>query len=137
MGRGRLWVGRILSALPVLLLLFSAVTKLRGPAEVVQIFTGKFGYPAQTLAPLGIVELSCAILYAIPQTAFLGAILMTGYLGGAVATHYRVSDPQWITPAILGAVAWLGLYLRDPRLSDLLPLRRLPKAAVPETVRAP
>ena len=127
MGRGRLWAGRIVSALPVLLLAFSAFMKLRGPAEVVQVFTGKFGYPAQTLTPLGIVELSCAVLYAIPQTAVLGAVLMTGYLGGAVATHFRVSDPQWFGPAVLGALAWLGLYLRDPRLRDLLPLRRLPR----------
>ncbi len=124
MGRWSVWVGRVLSALPVLMMLFSAFLKFRAPAEVVQVFTGKFGYPPQTLTPLGIVELSCAVLYAIPQTAVLGAVLMTGYLGGAVATHFRVSDPQWFGPAVLGALAWLGLYLRDPRLRDLLPLRR-------------
>ena len=125
MGRWSVWLGRVLSALPVLLLLFSAVLKLRGPAEVVQVFTGKFGYPQQTLTPLGIVELSCAVLYAIPQTAFLGAVLVTGYLGGAVATHVRISDPEWFGPAVLGVLAWVGLYLRDPRLRELLPLRRL------------
>src|SRR5216683_7188025 len=103
MGRWSVWVGRVLSALPVLAMLFSATFKFRAPAEVVQIFTGKFGYPPQTLTPLGVVELSCAVLYAIPQTAVLGALLMTGYLGGAVATHFRVSDPQWFGPAVLGA----------------------------------
>jgi hypothetical protein len=127
MGRWSVWVGRVLSALPVLAMLFSATFKFRAPAEVVQIFTGKFGYPAQTLTPLGIVEMSSAVLYAIPQTAVLGALLMTGYLGGAVATHVRVSDPEWVGAAVLGAVAWVGLYLREPRLRDLLPLRRLPR----------
>src|SRR5712692_10397871 len=86
MGRWSVWVGRVLSALPVLMMLFSAFLKFRAPEEVVQVFTGKFGYPAQTLTPLGIVEMSSAVLYAIPQTAVLGALLMTGYLGGAVAS---------------------------------------------------
>ncbi len=129
MGRWSVWVGRVLSALPVLAMLFSATFKFRAPAEVVQIFTGKFGYPPQTLTPLGVVELSCAVLYAIPQTAVLGALLMTGYLGGAVATHVRVSD-VWLPPAVLGVVAWVGLYLREPRLRDLLPLRQLPSASL-------
>jgi len=105
-------------------MVLSAVFKLRGPAEVVQVFTGKFGYPQQTLTIIGVLELSCAVLYAIPQTAVLGAVLMTGYLGGAVATHVRISDPEWVGPAVLGAVAWVGLYLREARLRELLPLRR-------------
>jgi hypothetical protein len=123
MSRWSVWVGRILSALPVLVMLFSAFLKFRAPPEVVKAFTGQFGYPQQTLMPLGIVELSCAVLYAIPQTAVLGAVLMTGYLGGAVATHARISD-VWIPPAVLGVLAWVGLYLREPRLRELLPLRR-------------
>ena len=127
-GRGRLRAGRIISALPVLGLVFSAVGKLRGQAEVMEMFTGHFGYPQQTLTIIGLLELSCAVLYAIPQTAVLGAILMTGYLGGAVATHVRVSEIAWVFAAVLGALAWLGLYLRDPRLGELLPLRRLPSA---------
>jgi DoxX-like protein len=93
----------------------------------VQVFTGKFGYPQQTLTTIGVLELSCAVLYAIPQTAVLGAVLMTGYLGGAVATHVRISDPEWVGPAVLGVVAWVGLYLREARLRELLPLRRLPR----------
>ena len=127
-GRGRLWAGRTISALPVLGLVFSAVGKLRGQAEVMQMFTGHFGYPQQTLMTIGVLELSCAVLYAIPQTAVLGAILMTGYLGGAVATHVRVSETAWVFAAVLGTLAWLGLYLRDPRLGELLPLRRLQSA---------
>src|SRR5712664_29527 len=132
MGRWSVWVGRVLSALPVLMMLFSAFLKFRAPPEVIQAFTGPFGYPQQTLTPIGIAETACAVLYAIPQTAFLGAVLMTGYLGGAIATHVRVSDPQWFMPAVLGAVAWLGLYLRDPRLRELLPLRRASKVGSPD-----
>jgi hypothetical protein len=128
MSRGTLWAGRIISALPVAGLLFSAFGKLRGQAEVVQIFSGHFGYPPQTLGTIGVAELSCAVLYAIPQTSVLGAVLMTGYLGGAVATHVRVSETTWVVAAVLGALAWLGLYLRDPRLRELLPLRRLPSS---------
>ena len=128
MSRGTLWAGRIISALPVLGLLFSAFIKLRGQAEVVQIFSGHFGYPPQTLTTIGVLELGCAVLYAIPQTSVLGAVLMTGYLGGAVATHVRVSETAWVSAAVVGALAWLGLYLRDPRLRDLLPLRRLPSS---------
>jgi hypothetical protein len=126
MSRGTLWAGRIISALPVLGLAFSAFGKLRGQPEVVQIFTGHFGYPAQTLTTIGVLEVTCAVLYAIPQTSVLGAVLMTGYLGGAVATHVRVSETAWVFAAVLGAMAWLGLFLRDPRLRELLPLRRLP-----------
>jgi hypothetical protein len=126
MSRGSIWAGRIISVLPVVGLLFSAVTKLRGAPDVVQIFTGHFGFPPQTLATIGILELACAVLYAIPQTAVLGAVLMTGYLGGAIVTHVRVSETAWVFGAILGVLAWLGLFLRDPRLRELLPLRRLP-----------
>ena len=124
MSRGTLWAGRIISALPVLGLAFSAFGKLRGQAEVVQIFTGHFGYPPQTLTTIGVLELACAVLYAIPRTAILGAILVTGYLGGAAATHVRISDPSFIMPILLGVFAWAGLYLRDRRIADLLPLRR-------------
>jgi hypothetical protein len=121
--RGRLWTGRILSALPVLGLLFSAFMKLRPSPEVVEMFGGKFGYPQTSFLPIGLLEATCAVLYAIPQTAVLGAMLVTGYLGGAVATHVRVGD-AFLSPLVLGAIAWAGLYLREPRLWPLLPLRR-------------
>ena len=77
-----------------------------------------------SMFPIGIVEVACAVLYAIPQTAVLGAVLTTAYLGGAVATHVRASDP-FLPPIVLGILVWVGLYLRDERLRPLLPLRRL------------
>jgi hypothetical protein len=122
-GRGAIWTGRVLSALPILMMLFSAFLKLSRNSNAAGMFSGKFGYPAETLFPIGIVELLCAVLYAIPQTAMLGAILVTTYLGGAVATHVRVGD-VFVAPIVLGVFAWLGLYLRDPRLRALVPLRR-------------
>jgi hypothetical protein len=115
------WTGRILSALPVLLLLFSAVLKFMKPPAVTEGFQ-KLGYPDNTLLPLGFVELICTVLYVIPQTSVLGAILVTAYLGGATATHLRVGEP-FFGPIILGMIAWLGLFLRDRRLRSLLPLR--------------
>jgi hypothetical protein len=116
------WVGRIVSALPVLLLLFSAGMKLSKADAAVKGFA-EFGYPAGTLIPLGIVELSCAVLYVIPQTSVLGAILMTGYLGGATATHVRAGQP-FVMPVVVGVLVWVGLLLREGRLRALLPLRR-------------
>ena len=117
-----LWTGRVLSTLPVLLLLFSAFMKFTQPKEVVEGFA-KFGYSESVILPLGIVELACTVLYIIPQTSVLGAILLTGYLGGATATHLRVGD-AWFPPVIMGVVLWLGLYLRDSRLRALLPLAK-------------
>ena len=115
--------GWVLSILPVLALLLSAAMKLTRNPAAVQGFE-KFGYAERMLLTLGIVEASCAILYLIPRTAVLGAILVTGYLGGAVATHARVGDPAFITPALLGVIAWHGLFLRDRRVRALIPLRR-------------
>jgi hypothetical protein len=116
-----LWTGRILSALPVLALLASAVMKFLKPTEVVEGFVN-LGWPESLALALGILEIACTIIYAIPQTAVLGAILLTGYLGGAIATHVRIGD-GFITPIVLGAMVWGGLYLRDERLRALLPLR--------------
>src|SRR3990172_7719497 len=119
-----LWVGRIMSALPVLLLLFSGAMKLVKPAPVVEGFT-HLGYPASLALGIGIVELACAVVYVVPRTAVLGAILLTGYLGGATATHLRIGEPFFM-PIILGVLVWGGLYLRDDRLRALLPLRSEP-----------
>jgi hypothetical protein len=119
-----LWAGRIVSALPILFLLMDSVMKLLKPAFVVD-GTVKLGYQESTIVPLGIVLLTCVILYAIPQTSVLGAILLTGYLGGAVATHVRVGDPLFshvLFPIYMGILIWLGLYLRDVRLRALVPL---------------
>jgi hypothetical protein len=123
--KGQLWTGRILSGLPVLLLVMDGVMKLMKPEAVVTA-TVKLGYPETVLVGLGIVLLVCVILYVIPRTAVLGAILLTGYLGGAVATHVRVGDPLFshvLAPVYLAVLIWGGLFLREPRLRALIPLR--------------
>ncbi len=119
-----LWAGRIISALPALFLLLDGVGKLVKPAPVVE-GTIRLGYPESVILGLGIVLIACTILYVIPRTSILGAILLTGYLGGAVATHVRVGDPWFpvFFPIIVGVLAWGGLYLRDDRLRALIPLR--------------
>jgi hypothetical protein len=119
-----LWTGRVLSALPVLLMVFSASMKLSHAPQFVEQWTGKFGYPESELTAIGLLELACVALYAVPRTAVLGAVLLTGYLGGAVATHVRVGDPSGVTAFVLGIFVWAGLYLRDERVRALLPLRR-------------
>ena len=116
-----LWAGRIISALPVLLLLFSAVIKLVKPPEVVEGFT-RLGYAESLALGIGILELVCTIVYMIPRTSILGAILLTGYLGGATATHVRIGEP-FFAPIILGVLVWGGPFLRDGQLRELIPLR--------------
>ncbi len=118
-----LWAGRIVSALPVLMLLLSGVMKLAKPAPVVQGFV-QLGYPESLALGIGILELACTVVYVIPRTSILGAILLTGFLGGATATHVRIGDPSFFFPAVLGVLVWLGLFLRDERLRALIPLRR-------------
>jgi hypothetical protein len=120
-----LWSGRIMSTIPVLFLLVDGVMKLAKPAIVVET-TVQLGYPESVITGLGIVLLACTALYLVPQTAVLGAVLLTGYLGGAVATHVRVGGaPFEVTfPVIVGALLWGGLVLRDPRLRALLPVQR-------------
>ena len=118
----KLWAGRIISALPVLLLLFSGVMKLMKPAPLVQGFA-QFGYPESLILKIGILEIFCTVVYMIPRTSVLGAILMTGYLGGATATNVRVGDPSSFIPVLVGVLVWAGLYLRDDRLRALIPLR--------------
>ncbi len=120
--RSTIWIGRVLSAIPVVAMLLSACIKLVRQPQAVEFFVGKFGYPDNSLVPIGVVELACAVIYLIPSTAVLGALLVTTYLGGAVATHVRVADP-FFGPIVLGILAWVGLYLREPRLRELLPLR--------------
>src|SRR5580704_12835253 len=123
--KGRLWAGRIMSALPVLFLLMDGVMKLMKPDFVVKA-TVQLGYPENVIVGLGIIVLVCVILYVIPRTAVLGAILLTGYLGGAVATHVRVGDPLFshaLFPVYIAVLLWGGLYLREERLRALIPLR--------------
>jgi DoxX-like protein len=119
-----LWVGRVVSVLAALFLLFDGVMKLGKPAFVVEA-TLRLGYPEDVILGLGIVLAASTVLYLIPQTSVLGAILLTGYLGGAVASHVRVGDPIFpiLFPIIFGVLIWGGLYLRDERLRSLVPLR--------------
>jgi DoxX-like family len=109
--RGQLWTGRILSGLVSLFLLFDGGARLAGFAPYVEGLT-KFGYSADLAPWIGLTLLICTVLYIIPRTSVLGAILITGYLGGATATQVRVGDPWWLFPVILGALTWGGLWLR-------------------------
>ena len=117
-----LWTGRVLSALIFLLMAFSAAMKFAKPASVVQGFAHD-GIPEGQIVPLGIVELACAIIYVIPRLSILGAILLTGYLGGATETMLRVGDP-YPMPVVVGVLAWGGLFLRDARIRALIPICR-------------
>ena len=115
------WVGRVISVLLSLLFAMSAFMKLKGGAEVMQGMA-HLGFPESLIMPLAILEISCVVIYLIPATSVLGAILLTGYIGGAICTHLRVGDPFFIQIA-LGIFVWLGLYLRENRLKALIPLR--------------
>ena len=118
-----LLAGRIVSVLVTLFMLFDGTIKvLRLPAVVEG--TIQSGYPASLVVPIGIAALACAILYAIPRTSVLGAILLTGYLGGATATEVRLESPLFLVPIFVGVLAWGGLFWCDERLRALIPLRR-------------
>ena len=120
----KLWTGRIISALAVLMMLFSGVLKLIKPAPLVEEFA-RLGYPESLIVGIGILELFCTAVYVIPRSSILSAILLTGYLGGATATHVRIGD-QFFWPVVLGVLIWGGLFLRDDRLRALIPLRSPP-----------
>jgi hypothetical protein len=120
-----LWAGRIISGLVVLFMLFDSSIKLMKLAPAVE-GTARLGYPVTLVLPIGIVLLVCVVLYAIPRTSILGAILQTGYLGGAVASNVRMGYPLFgyvLFPVYIGVLLWLGLFLRDARLRALIPLR--------------
>ena len=121
--KSRLWLGRMMSGLPALFLLVDGGMKVFKPRVVVEA-TVQLGYPESVIVGLGVVLLSSTLLYLIPRTAILGAILSTGYLGGAVASQVRVRAVSFniILPVLLGALLWGGLWLRDRRLQQLLPL---------------
>jgi hypothetical protein len=119
-----LWAGRIISVLLALFLLFDGGMKLVKPAFVVEA-TVQLGYPESVILGLGIVLIACTAIYLIPRTSILGAILLTGYLGGAIASHVRAGDPIFtiLFAIVFGVLIWVGLYLRDDRLRALIPLR--------------
>jgi hypothetical protein len=124
--KGQLWTGRILSGLAVLFMLFDTIIHaLRGP-QVVQGFA-QLGFPLSIAIPLSIVEFIGIVLYVIPRTSVLGAILLTGYLGGAVAAQVRIGAPLLgfvLAPVYVALFLWLGLYLRDERVRAVVPVRR-------------
>jgi hypothetical protein len=118
--------GYVLSGLAVLFLLFDATLKvLQLPAALQG--TIQLGYPKSVVLPLGIVQLACLAIYLFPRTSILGAVLWTGYLGGAIATHVRIGDPLFshvLFPVYVAALLWGGLWLRDGQLRAILPLRK-------------
>jgi hypothetical protein len=121
-----LWTGRIMSTLPVLFLIMDGIMKLVKPESVVKA-TVQLGYPESVIVGIGVTLLVCVTLYVIPQTSVLGAILLTGYLGGAITSHVRVGNPLFthmLFPVYVALLVWGGLYLREPRLRSLFPLRR-------------
>ena len=120
--KGRLWTSYTLSTLLVFLMIFNGVVKIMKPQPVVEGFA-HFGYPESIIAVIGMVEILCALLYIIPKTSVLGAIFVTGYLGGATATHARVLDWNFVIPFLTGVLAWLALFLRDGRIRALIPLK--------------
>ena len=120
--RGKIvWTGRAISAAVSLAFAASAFMKLKGGPELTQGMA-HLGLPESLIVPLAILEISCVVVYAIPATSVLGAILLTGYMGGAICTHLRVGDP-FLAQIGLGVFVWLGLYLREGRLKGLIPLR--------------
>jgi hypothetical protein len=120
----RLWTGRILSALAVLFLIFDGVTKVMKERHVLAA-SAQLGIPVSTTVGIGILLLACTAIYAIPRTSILGAIPLTGYLGGAVAIQARIGNPPFETifPVLFGGLVWAGIFLRDNRLRSLVPLR--------------
>jgi len=123
--KGKLWTARLMSAVVVLFLVFDSTIHLTKPTPVVDAFA-KLGFPLDASVGIGVVELLCLAAYVIPRTAALGAVLLTGLLGGAIATHVRAGSPAfeaYIFPILFGLLLWGGIWLRDARLRTLLPLR--------------
>ena len=121
--KGQLWAGRILTGIAILFFLFDAISKLLKPAAVVEA-TVALGYKETAIVPIGVALLVCTLLYAIPRTSVLGAVLLTGYLGGAVASNVRAETPLFnlVFPILFAVIAWGGVWLRNSRLRELIPL---------------
>jgi hypothetical protein len=123
--RTRVWTGRVLTALATLFLLFDVFGKFAKPPQVTDAFA-RLGLPVSLSVDIGVILLICTALYVIPRTAVLGALLLTGFLGGAVAIQWRAGSPlfETIFPILFAVVAWAGIFLRDTRLWLVLPIRR-------------
>jgi len=125
-GKGRVWTGRVLSAIALLFLLFDSVNKVSKNPYVMKA-SAQLGYPEAVIQQIGIILLVCLILYAIPRTSIIGAIIRTGFLGGAVATNLRIENPLFthtLFPVYMGVLVWGGLYLRSERVRSLFSLRK-------------
>lgn len=120
------WTGWAITVLIALTLTFSASMKFMAPPEFKEQFVDKFGFPAELGAPIGVIELACMLVFLIPQTSVLGAVLLTAYLGGATVTHVRVND-SFVPPIVVGVLVWLALFFRDGRIRALLPWRTSPQ----------
>lgn len=127
--KSRLWTGRVLSVVAILFLLFDGITKLMMLPPVIE-GTKRLGYPIELIPVIAIILLICTILYIIPNTSIFGAILLTGYLGGAVASNLRIESPLFsntLFPIYFAVILWAGIFLRDKRIGGLIPLRKTNK----------
>ena len=125
--KSRLWTGRVMSWFAILFLLFDATLKFIKPPAVIETTVNELGYAEHHIIVMGILGLSVTILYLIPKTSILGAVLLTGYLGGAIATHLRVDNPLFshmLFPVYIGILVWGGIWLRDERLRALFPFKK-------------
>lgn len=125
LSRGAVWTSRVLTGVIVVFLLFDGIIKFMMIQPVVDSFN-ELGYPVEHAYLIGAIDVACAVLLAIPRTAVLGAVLLTGLLGGAISTHLRIGSPLFshtLFGVYMGLIAWVGVYLREPRLRALLPLR--------------
>jgi hypothetical protein len=123
---GRFWAGWAITSLTVLFMLFDAVAKFAKPVQVVEAFE-RTGWPIHLASTLGAILLVCTLIYLVPQTSLIGAVLLTGYLGGAVATNLRLENPLFshtLFPVYIGVLVWVGFWLREPRLGPVFPLLR-------------
>jgi hypothetical protein len=120
--KAMIWTGRVISALPVLVMVAGFSSSLFKPEMVTKVL-GELGFSSNLTLPIGILEMVCVAVYLIPPTTVLGAILLTGYFGGATACHLRVGQPFFV-PVVFGVLVWLGLFLRDAKIRTLIPFRR-------------
>lgn len=120
------WIARVLTALPALGLAASGAMKIAHAPDIEKMLVGTFGYPAGAVTPIGCLELLGVVLFVMPKTATLGAIWLTAYLGGAVATHVRAGD-AWVAPVVFGVLIWAAMYFRDARVRGVFPLVVPPK----------